>query len=114
VLDHLGIDRADLYGYNMGASIALEIAVRRPERVRRLIRVSVSFRKDGLHPGLLAGLGRLSPEHRGVPARDQAVAVRIAHDSRASMSATSRMRNPFTGWRAAIAGDDVRIATNTD
>lgn len=72
VLDHLGIDRADLFGYSMGAGIALEIAVRHPERVRRLITVSVSFRKDGLHPGLLAGLDGLSPEQlEGTPWLDE-------------------------------------------
>jgi pimeloyl-ACP methyl ester carboxylesterase len=36
-LDALGLDRFDLYGTHTGASIAAEIALRAPQRVRRLI-----------------------------------------------------------------------------
>lgn len=37
VLDRHGIDRADWIGYSMGGRIALAAAVRRPERVHRLV-----------------------------------------------------------------------------
>ncbi len=37
LLDHLGIQRADIMGYSMGSRIAALIAVRYPERVRSLI-----------------------------------------------------------------------------
>lgn len=37
VLDHLGIERADVYGTSMGGRVAQWIAVRHPHRVRRLV-----------------------------------------------------------------------------
>ena len=37
LLDHLGIGRADVMGYSMGARIAAFLALARPERVRSLI-----------------------------------------------------------------------------
>ena len=37
LLDHLGIARADVMGYSMGARIAVFLALAHPERVRRLI-----------------------------------------------------------------------------
>ena len=37
VLDALGLDRADLHGLHLGARIAVEVALTRPDRVRRLI-----------------------------------------------------------------------------
>jgi 3-oxoadipate enol-lactonase len=37
VLDHLGIERADVYGTSMGGRVAQWIAVKHPQRVRRLV-----------------------------------------------------------------------------
>ena len=37
VLDHLGIDRAHLYGQSFGGMVAMETALRQPERVRSLV-----------------------------------------------------------------------------
>lgn len=37
VLDHLGIERADVYGTSMGGRVAQWIAVKHPHRVRRLV-----------------------------------------------------------------------------
>lgn len=37
LLDHLGIARADIMGYSMGARIAVHLALAHPERVRSLI-----------------------------------------------------------------------------
>ena len=37
-----------MFGFSVGGAVALELAVRRPERVRRLIASSVSFRASGM------------------------------------------------------------------
>lgn len=37
LLDHLAIDRADVFGMSMGGMIAEELAIRSPQRVRRLV-----------------------------------------------------------------------------
>ncbi|GHI03963.1 alpha/beta hydrolase [Streptomyces cellostaticus] len=37
VLDHLGIERADVYGTSMGGRVAQWVAARHPDRVRRLV-----------------------------------------------------------------------------
>ena len=61
-LRQLKIEKADFFGYSMGAGIALQVAVRHPEVVRKLILASVTYRLDGLHPGLMEGLGEMKPE----------------------------------------------------
>lgn len=53
LLDRLGIDRADLFGYSLGGLVATEVAVRHPARVDRLVLAAVHFRPDGYHPEIV-------------------------------------------------------------
>jgi pimeloyl-ACP methyl ester carboxylesterase len=61
-LQQLGIEKADFFGYSMGAGIALQVAIRHPEMVRKLVFASVTYKLDGLHPGLMEGLAEMKPE----------------------------------------------------
>ena len=61
-LQQLGIENADFFGYSLGAGIALQVAIRHPEMVRKLVLASVTYNKSGLHPGLMEGLGEMKPE----------------------------------------------------
>jgi pimeloyl-ACP methyl ester carboxylesterase len=63
LLRHLGIGQADLFGYSSGSGVAMEIAMRHPELVGKLVLASASYRLDGLHPGLLDNISELRPEH---------------------------------------------------
>lgn len=49
LLDHLGIDRADLYGFSLGGLVAMQTAMRHPQRVGRLAVAAIQFRPDGFH-----------------------------------------------------------------
>jgi pimeloyl-ACP methyl ester carboxylesterase len=67
LLDVLGIERADLFGFSLGGMTALEVAVRFPERVDRLVLASIPFRPDGYldeirDPALQAQSTRLPTE----------------------------------------------------
>ena len=71
-LDHLGIAKADVFGYSTGAAIALLFVLRHPEKVRKLVLASVSYTLSGIHPGLMDGLGEMSPEMmHGSPWHDE-------------------------------------------
>lgn len=63
LLEHLAVEQADVLGYSMGSGIAMELAMQRPDLVRKLALVSASHEIAGLHPGLLDGLEGLKPEH---------------------------------------------------
>jgi pimeloyl-ACP methyl ester carboxylesterase len=60
-LQQLGIENADFFGFSMGAGIALQIAIRHPEVVRKLGLASVTYKLDGVHPGLMEGLAEMEP-----------------------------------------------------
>lgn len=49
LLDHLGIDRADVFGFSLGGLTALQTAIRYPERVGRVVLASTHFRHDGYY-----------------------------------------------------------------
>jgi pimeloyl-ACP methyl ester carboxylesterase len=61
-LRHLGIAKADIFGYSMGASVALHLAIRHPDVVRKLVLASVTYNLSGVHPGLMEGLADMIPE----------------------------------------------------
>jgi pimeloyl-ACP methyl ester carboxylesterase len=48
LLDHLKIPRADLIGYSMGGGVAMQCAVRHPDKVRKVVVISSVFRRDGM------------------------------------------------------------------
>jgi len=54
LLDHLGIERADLWGFSLGALTATGVAVRHPSKVRRLVLAACHIRPDGYHPEITA------------------------------------------------------------
>jgi pimeloyl-ACP methyl ester carboxylesterase len=54
LMDHLGLVRADVMGYSMGARISAFLAVDRPERVRSLVLA-------GIGAGLTEGVGDPAP-----------------------------------------------------
>jgi len=61
LMKHLGIERADVMGYSLGGGVALQMAIRHPELVRKLVVVSTSFKRDGWYPEVLAAMAQMGP-----------------------------------------------------
>ena len=47
LLDYLKIPSADLIGYSLGGGVALNCAIRHPDKVRKVVSISAVFRQDG-------------------------------------------------------------------
>ncbi|MCD6031845.1 MAG: alpha/beta hydrolase fold protein [Thermomicrobiales bacterium] len=68
LMEHLGISQADIVGYSMGGNVALQLAIRHPDLVRKLVVASGQYRLDGMYPEVIAGIAELTPEiMRGTP-----------------------------------------------
>jgi pimeloyl-ACP methyl ester carboxylesterase len=56
LLRFLRVERADLMGFSNGADVAMQVAIRHPELVRRLVFASGMVRRDGLSPAFWEGM----------------------------------------------------------
>ena len=61
-IKQLGMEQADIFGYSMGAGVALYTVIRHPEVVRKLILASITYTMSGFHPGLMEGMESMKPE----------------------------------------------------
>lgn len=48
LLAYLKIPKADVLGYSMGGTVAMQVAVRHPENVRKVVVISSPYRRDGM------------------------------------------------------------------
>lgn len=62
VIRQLGIGPTDVLGYSMGAGIGLQLAIRHPDLVRRLVAISVSYDVSGTHQELVDFGPQMTPE----------------------------------------------------
>jgi pimeloyl-ACP methyl ester carboxylesterase len=62
LLAHLDIENADVVGYSMGGSVALQLGIRHPAVVRRLVVASASYTSDGMHAAALEMFPSITPE----------------------------------------------------
>jgi pimeloyl-ACP methyl ester carboxylesterase len=61
-LEHLEIEEADAFGFSMGGGVALQLAIRHPGSVRRLVVASASYTSDGMQPELHEMIPTITPE----------------------------------------------------
>lgn len=76
LLRHLGIARADVFGYSMGAAVGLQFTMRYPDLVRKLVFMSGTYSLEGVQPGLMDGLAEMRPEMlHGSPFHEEYLAI---------------------------------------
>jgi pimeloyl-ACP methyl ester carboxylesterase len=61
LMAYLNIETADVFGYSLGGGVALQVALRHPERVNKLILVSSSYNSQGWYPELYAAVDQITP-----------------------------------------------------
>ena len=59
LIGHLKLGKADVMGYSLGASVALQTAIRHPDVVDRLVLVSARMGQDGAYPEVVAAFNQL-------------------------------------------------------
>ena len=70
LLRHLKIEKADLMGFSNGASGALQVAIRHPQLVRKLVFASAMTKKEGAHPQLWEFMKKADISNMPQPLKD--------------------------------------------
>jgi pimeloyl-ACP methyl ester carboxylesterase len=107
LLDALGIAQADVMGWSLGAGVALQTAIRHPERVGKLVVISISMRAAGNFP-------EVREQFRGMPDKAAEFAPHIAQsplgalypdvDWESMLRKTGEMVGDSYDWSADVAG----------
>src|SRR4051812_5276852 len=111
LLDRLGIERADLWGFSLGALTATGVAIRHPAKVGRLVLAAVNIRPDGYHPEITA------PEQNDprLPTQEEFAAWQAAYEAVAPKPEDffpflERLQPLVHDWRGWTA-DEIRSIT---
>lgn len=62
LLRALEVEQADVMGYSQGGGVALQLAIRHPELVNKLVTMATTFRKEGWHPAVFESIATLTAD----------------------------------------------------
>ncbi len=75
LLKQLNIDSADIFGFSNGASTTLQMAIRHPERVRRIIVASTFYNRAGAQPWFFDMMANATFEGMPQPFKDAYLSI---------------------------------------
>lgn len=62
LMEEIGVEQADIFGYSLGANTGLQLAIRHPELVHKLVVASANYNTDAFHPGFFEMVEGITPE----------------------------------------------------
>src|SRR4029434_9237230 len=62
LLQQLHVEKADFMGFSNGGTTCLQIAIRHPRLVNKLVLASATYKRDGMQPGFFDGFKNASLE----------------------------------------------------
>ena len=61
-MDSVGLRKADVFGYSMGAEVGLQLAIRHPDKVNKLVAASVAYDLRGWQPAFTEMIPQMTVE----------------------------------------------------
>jgi len=106
LLRHLDVPRADVFGFSVGGGVALHLAIRHPELIRKAIVSSVSFHPDGDRPENTEAVGAMTVDMIAGTPMEESYRAKSRHPDRLQtlLDKLGTFDHGFTGW----SDDDVR------
>jgi pimeloyl-ACP methyl ester carboxylesterase len=106
LLEHLGIRQIDVFGFSVGGAVALYLAIKHPQLLRKLIVSSVSFHPDGDRTENAEALGEMTVDMiAGTPMEQDYLAKSPNPDKLQDLlDKLGAYDQGFTGW----SDDEIR------
>jgi pimeloyl-ACP methyl ester carboxylesterase len=103
LLEHLRVAQADVFGFSVGGAVALHLAIRHPELVRKLIVSSVSFHPDGDRPENREAVGAMTVDMVAGTPMEQEYLAKSPHPDRLQdlLDKLGTFDHGFAGWSDA-------------
>jgi pimeloyl-ACP methyl ester carboxylesterase len=120
LLEELVVGPVDVLGFSNGGQVAMQLAVRHPAAVRRLVVASAPFRRDGMVDGFWEGLSAATYAGLPQPYReaDLTVSGDPSHAERMFHLDRELMLTGFTDWPdtlvASITAPTLVVAADQD
>jgi pimeloyl-ACP methyl ester carboxylesterase len=100
LIKYLKVDKADVMGHSLGGGVALRTAVQHPGVVKKLVLVSIAFKRDGWYHEIREGMsqvGAAAAEPNEADADVSALFQRRAEGGRLADAAVQDRRAPQEG-----------------
>ncbi len=106
LLQHLEVSQADVFGFSVGGAVALHLAIRNPELVRKLIVSSASFHPDGDRSENTDAVGEMTVDMIAGTPMEEEYRRKSPHPERLQdlLDKLGTYDKGFTGW----SDDDIR------
>jgi len=103
LLRHLDIAQADVFGFSVGGAVALPLAIRHPQLVRKLVVSSVSFHSEGDRPELSEAMEGLTVDAIAGTPMEQDYRAKSPNPDKLQdlLDKLGRFDTGFTGWADA-------------
>lgn len=106
LLEHLDVPLIDVFGFSVGGAVALHLAIRHPNLVRKAIMSSVSFHPDGDRPENIEAVEAMTVDMIAGTPMEQNYRAKSPHPNRLQdlLDKLGSFDDGFTGW----SDDDIR------
>lgn len=108
LLNELGAELTDVMGYSLGGGVALQLVIRHPQKVRKLVLVSTTFAHNGWFPEVLAAFDQMGPE-AAEPMKHSPLAQMFPNvDWEVLFTKIGALQRKNYDWSQAVGGIDAR------
>jgi pimeloyl-ACP methyl ester carboxylesterase len=111
LLKYLNIEKADFFGFSNGGNTAMQMAIRHPGLVNKLVIASSFYKRDGLIPGLFDMMKNASLDNMPEPLK--AAYLQVAADKKGLQAMHDKDRNRMLQFKDWPDGDMMSIKSPT-